>query len=100
LEITQEFFDANDRWKPEYRPLDWGIENKLSDDAEFAKALKNCLEILPEKWLSAVRQKFLEENNADVICRQLEISKSNFWQIIHRAKLQLRNCLELKWFRK
>lgn len=94
------FFDENQSWKPEYRPTDWGKESELLDDIEFQKTLKRCLENLPEKWSSAVRLKYLEDHNADGICNQLEISKPNFWQIIHRAKLQLRNCLELKWFKK
>ena len=100
LGINENFFDENQRWKPEYRPMNWGNENELLDDPAFAKALNNCFEDLPEKWSSAMRLKYLEEYNADGICNQLEITKSNFWQIIHRAKLQLRNCLEIKWFKK
>lgn len=98
--ITEQFFDDNDRWKPEYRPQDWGNEKALLDDPEFTKAWNDCFEHLPEKWSSAVKLKYLELQDADGICNQLEISKLNFWQIIHRAKLQLRNCLELKWFKK
>ena len=94
------FFDENHRWKPEYRPMDWGNEAGLADDAEFSKALKNCFDQLTKKWSSAVHLKYLEEQDAEGICDKLEITKSNFWQIIHRAKLQLRNCLELKWFKK
>jgi RNA polymerase sigma-70 factor (ECF subfamily) len=98
--ILQEYFDENHRWKDEFRPQAWSNENQLLDDPEFAEALKKCFESLPGKWSSAVRLKYLEEHDADGICNQLEITKSNFWQIIHRAKLQLRNCLELKWFKK
>jgi RNA polymerase sigma-70 factor (TIGR02943 family) len=98
--IVDNFFDENHRWKPEYRPTDWGDEKNLLDDPEFQKALKNCFERLPQKWSSAVRLKYLEDHDADGICNQLEITKPNFWQIIHRAKLALRNCLELKWLKK
>lgn len=100
IDVIEQFFDENDRWKPEYRPQDWGNEKALLDDPEFAKTLKGCFEHLPEKWSSAVKLKYLEEHDADGICNQLEITKANFWQIIHRAKLQLRNCLELKWFKR
>ncbi|MEO7265658.1 MAG: sigma-70 family RNA polymerase sigma factor [Ferruginibacter sp.] len=95
----EQFFDDNQSWKPEYRPKDWGNEEELLDDPDFTKALKNCFQQLPGKWSSAVQMKFLEENDADRICSQLEITKANYWQIIHRAKIQLRNCLELKWFK-
>ncbi|HWJ26679.1 MAG TPA: sigma-70 family RNA polymerase sigma factor [Flavisolibacter sp.] len=98
--IVEQFFDEDYRWKPEYRPVNWGNEKELLDDPDFVKALKECFEHLPEKWASAIQLKYLEEHDADGICKNLEITKSNFWQIIHRAKLQLRNCLEWKWFKK
>ncbi len=90
------FFDEYHRWKPEYRPTNWGDEKELLDDPEFSKVLHNCFEKLPQKWSSAVQLKFLEEHDSKTICSKLEITTSNFWQIIHRAKLLLRNCLELK----
>ncbi|MEO8415632.1 MAG: sigma-70 family RNA polymerase sigma factor [Ginsengibacter sp.] len=94
------FFDENDRWKPEYKPTAWANETELLDDPEFSKTLNNCIENLPAKWSSAVQLKYLKDHDTHIICSELEITPSNFWQIIHRAKLQLRNCLELQWFKK
>jgi RNA polymerase sigma-70 factor (ECF subfamily) len=93
------FFDDNHRWKPEYRPKDWGNEKELLDDPKFSQTLQDCFKKLPVKWSSAVQMKYLEKHDADAICSQLEITKSNFWQITHRAKIHLRNCLEMKWFK-
>ena len=76
------------------------LDKLLLDDPEFSKVLHNCFEKLPQKWSSAVQLKFLEEHDSKTICSKLEITTSNFWQIVHRVKLQLRNCLELKWFKK
>ncbi len=98
--VVEQFFDENDRWKPEYKPTAWINETELLDDPEFSKTFKNCIKNLPEKWSSAVQLKYLKDHHTNIICSELEISPSNFWQIIHRAKLQLRNCLELKWFKK
>ncbi len=98
-DIIDKFFDDNHHWKPEYRPKQWAEENELLDDPAFSKTLSECLKALPEKWSSVVQLKYLEETDSKIICSQLEITTSNFWQIIHRAKLQLRNCLELKWFK-
>ena len=95
--IIEEYFDSDHQWKAAYRPLDWGNENELLDNPDFQKMLETCLENLPQKWSAAIRLKYLEEANADKICKELDLSKTNFWQIIHRARLQLRNCLELKW---
>jgi len=99
-DIIEKFFDQNHRWKPEYRPKKWAEENHLLDDPAFSKTLADCLKDLPGKWSSAVQLKFLEEHETKIICSKLEITLANFWQIIHRAKLQLRNCLDIKWFKK
>lgn len=95
----EQFFDENERWRQEYRPQDWGNEKELLDDPEFTKALKDCFQKLPEKWSSAMQMKYIEEYDTDGICSQLEVTKSNFWQIIHRSKIKLRNCLEVSWFK-
>ena len=98
-DVFDKFFNENERWKSEYKPVSWGNEKELLDDPDFAKALKDCFENLPQQWSSAIQLKFLEEHDSKVICSKLEITSANFWQIIYRAKLQLRNCLELKWFK-
>jgi DNA-directed RNA polymerase specialized sigma24 family protein len=41
--------------------------------------------------------KYLEDLEATEICKVLGITTSNYWVLIHRAKLQLRNCLEKNW---
>ncbi len=99
-DIIDKFFNQNKRWKSEYRPIYWGDEKELFNDSEFLKILKNCFDKLPQRWSAVVQLKFLEEHNSKLICSRLEITTSNFWQIIHRAKLQLRNCLEVKWFKR
>ncbi len=99
-DIIEKFFDENHRWKPEYRPKQWTEVDHLLDDPAFSKTLSDCLKALPDKWSSAIQLKYLEETESKEICSQLEITTSNFWQIIHRAKLQLRNCLDIKWFKK
>jgi RNA polymerase sigma-70 factor (TIGR02943 family) len=98
--FLQTFFDSNDNWKSEETPKKWGYEEgNLFDDPDFQKALEYCMGKLPENWFSAVQLKYLEEKNGELICQELGISPTNFWQILHRAKLQLRKCLEINWFK-
>ena len=52
---------------------------------------------LPEKWNAAMKLKYLTEKNGENICQELGITTSNFWQIVHRAKLQLRDCIDKNW---
>ena len=96
-----QFFNGNDEWVASQRPENWSEEHteNLLDNSDFNKILSNCLEKLPETWKSSIILKFIEEKDSSIICQELEISSTNYWQIIHRAKLQLRKCLELNWFK-
>ncbi|MGN6645362.1 MAG: sigma-70 family RNA polymerase sigma factor [Cytophaga sp.] len=73
---------------------------ELLDDFEFNEVLSKCFQKLPVTWNSAIQLKYLEDKDAKDICQELDVSTSNYWQIIHRAKLQLRACLEEDWFKK
>ncbi|MBI5858384.1 MAG: sigma-70 family RNA polymerase sigma factor [Sphingobacteriales bacterium] len=97
--IFDTLFDANDQWLKEQRPKQWQDEQtNLLDDAAFIKILQACMGKLPGNWMAAVRLKYLEEKKGELICQELGITPTNFWQILHRAKLQLRKCLEVNWF--
>ena len=64
---------------------------------EFMQILKLCMDFLPFKWAEVFRMKNMEELNSKEICKELDITPSNLWVIIHRAKLQLRECMEDRW---
>lgn len=98
--ISAQYFNENGEWQPESRPEDWQIEETHPlDDEDLMRALEKCLSKLPSHWHAAVKYKFLEEKETQLICQELEITLSNYWQIIHRAKLQLRECIENKWYK-
>lgn len=63
---------------------------------EFWKHLNGCLEHLSEQQQKVYVLRELEEQSADDICEALEISPSNLWVTLHRARLQLKECLTLK----
>ncbi|MFC2101829.1 sigma-70 family RNA polymerase sigma factor [Bacteroidota bacterium] len=95
------FFDESGSWNVADRPGDWDEKDKnLLDDTDFRKVLQTCLETLPEKWNTCVRLKYLLNKNGEEICQELEIAPTNLWQMVHRAKLQLRSCIETNWFSK
>jgi RNA polymerase sigma-70 factor (TIGR02943 family) len=99
-QVFSKFFDNEGNWHTEKLPENWNEDEKhLLDDPEFNKVLKDCLEVLPEKWKICVKLKFLSEKSGEEICQELDIAPTNFWQMVHRAKLQLRDCIENKWFK-
>jgi RNA polymerase sigma-70 factor (ECF subfamily) len=93
-----DLFDESGSWRKEARPSSWD-DAHLLDDHDFNAVLQDCLHRLPAKWYSAVQLKYLAGADGSQISRDLDISPANFWQILHRAKLQLRVCLETNWFK-
>lgn len=94
------YFDEDGNWLENKIPKEWvsNDSDNLLDNEEFVKILELCLKQLPEKWRNCLCMKYIENMNWNDICSILSISQTNFWQILHRAKLQIRNCLEIKWF--
>ena len=93
-------FDRNMGWLKDQVPVAWPLQTEnLLDDPDFEKVLSRCMKKLPEKCLSAIQLKYLEEKKAALICQELGVAATNYWQLLHRGKLQLRKCLELNWFK-
>lgn len=87
------------QWEKSRVPEDWEQKNVSSSDREeFYKILDLCLSLLPEKWSCVFRWKTMEDYSSQKICKELGISSSNLWVIMHRARLRLRECFEKKWF--
>ncbi len=99
-EVISMFFNENGEWKKNKAPHEWQIDDThLLDDKEFNEVLKLCMDLLPEKWNSCVKLKYILGKSGKQICEQMDISKNNYWQMIHRAKLSLRECIESKWYK-
>jgi RNA polymerase sigma-70 factor (ECF subfamily) len=93
-----DFFAADGHWKTEHGPKEFGMEDKDHlVSKEFEAVLKKCLQKLPALWMAVFTMKHIEDESTDAICSELKVSASNFWVIIHRAKLNLRACLQRNW---
>jgi RNA polymerase sigma-70 factor (ECF subfamily) len=54
---------------------------------------------LPDKWAACFSLKVIGEEITESVCKELDITPSNLWVILHRARLQLRECMEKQWFK-
>lgn len=94
------FFDTShgDHWHKNKRPnAQNGFTSFLADSFDFQEVLNFCLEKLPTRMRTIFVSKYLEDEDSEVICKENEISSSNYWVLIHRAKLVMRACLEKQW---
>jgi RNA polymerase sigma-70 factor (TIGR02943 family) len=98
-EPEAEFFEAdNGHWKMAYAPHAFGIEgtDPLAQK-ELAAILTKCLKKLPALWYSIFSMKHMDDADTADICKELKVTSANFWVIIHRAKLNLRACIQREW---
>lgn len=102
-EVRVNFYNEGDKkgsWIEEAVPSDWGNEgDKNIENSELKSALEHCIHNLPEKYRIVFLLKTVQQYETEEICNELDISTSNLWVIIHRARLQLRKCLEENWFK-
>ncbi|MEY2903587.1 MAG: hypothetical protein RLY89_2693 [Bacteroidota bacterium] len=99
-EDSDNYFDNEEHWTKEKQPNEWGLNGQTQlEKKEFYQVLANCKQKLKELQQQVFVLKYLEDFDSDQICNLLGISSSNYWVLIHRAKLQLRNCLEKNWIK-
>ncbi len=95
-------FDELGLWKhdPETGPADWGADaGAQMEQKEFMAALKQCLDKLPPRHADAFMLREMEATDSEQIQEILGVSPSNFWVLLHRARMQLRLCLEQNWLK-
>lgn len=94
------FFTGDGKWLDNAIPQPWqGEPEHLTDIPAFNRVFHDCIENLSPAMNACIRLKFLDEKKGEQVCQELGLTATNYWQLIHRAKIHLRNCLEKNWFR-
>jgi RNA polymerase sigma-70 factor (TIGR02943 family) len=101
-EVRMNFYDDGENegsWIEERVPQSWNnASEKVIENQELKNQLNICIDNLPEKYALVFRMKTIQEFETEEICKELGITSSNLWVIIHRARTQLRKCMEDNWF--
>jgi RNA polymerase sigma-70 factor (TIGR02943 family) len=105
LSGTERFFERPDKWDGHWavplRPVDpEQSPEQVMERGEFWDVMKACLSALPDRVANVFTLREMDGLTSEEICDALGLSSSNFWVIMHRARMQLRRCIEIKWFRK
>ena len=98
--VSLENFFHEGQWSDGARPTHWNSDmNQPIETKEFFEIFHRCVDKLKGKGAIAFTMKYIDQDDSDDICKALEITPSNYWVLIHRAKLQLRECLDTNWFK-
>jgi RNA polymerase sigma-70 factor (TIGR02943 family) len=87
-------------------PMNWDSANhNLNDHPEqalntqqFFRVLEACTEKLPAAQGRIFLMREWLELSVEEICKELDLTSTNLYVQLHRARLRLRECLEVNWF--
>lgn len=94
--LLDRLFDGAGHWR--FMPGRWKDPRQSLQQTEFYTALQRCVQALPGRHGEVFSLYLLHEQSSESVCQALGISASNFGVIMYRARLRLRQCLEVNWF--
>lgn len=96
-DISDPDFDQNGNWKN--KPRKWSQSpEKLMENKEIMTMIHHCMTFLSNRIARAFALREFEGQTTEKICKVLNISSTNCWVMLHRARSSIRRCLEKSGF--
>ncbi|MDP2644942.1 MAG: sigma-70 family RNA polymerase sigma factor [Desulfobacterales bacterium] len=98
-ETVDGFYHNDGSWK--VRPDKWDRNPaKIYEQKKFLDAFYKCLAELPDRLSKVFMLREMEGFSTEEICNAFQVSATNSWVMLYRARTYLRRCLEISWFNK
>lgn len=94
-EVTATLFDDTGHWVTPCQG--WGNPDKVLEQKRFWQILTECLKRLPPQLAMLYSLREISGMDTEDICKDLNISPTNSWVMLHRARLGLKQCFEVHW---
>lgn len=86
---------------PTRHPQPWQFDvYRAYEKDEFWDVFRSCMGTLSGAMQKAFTLKMLEGVSTEETCKILGVTANNLWVMLHRARAQLKACLEKKWARR
>jgi len=97
-DLDDALFDAagGDHWRE--MPQAWGSPEAHLGQRQFFDVLQACMDHLPPTQGRVFMMREWLDLETEEICKELQITATNLWVLLHRARLRLRDCLQQRWF--
>jgi len=95
-DISNVLFDHRGHWMGDPRFFGHSPHRRL-ESQEFWDAFRGCLEGLPRRQADVFSLREIDAKSSEEVCKDLDISPSNLWVLLHRARLRLAHCLKSRW---
>lgn len=93
-----ELFDQRAHWQSGYAPSNWGNPDQSLENRKFWEMFEFCAARMSVPVARVFMLREVMGLSTEEICKDLSISTSNCWVMLHRARMSLRLCLETNWF--
>ncbi len=93
------WFGTDGSWADERKPRSWHLADTPLETKEIQNIILRCRDNLKSLQQFVFTLKYMEDRDSDEICKVLNITPSYYWVLIHRARLQMRECVEQKWLK-
>lgn len=80
-------------------PPAWQQPERALEQSQFFEAIQVCVDRLPPRLGRVFMMREWLERETDDICLELGITANNCGVMLYRARMQLRQCLDGKWFK-
>ena len=90
-----DMFVPDGHWRTQI--ADWGNPDELLERGQFMTILQRCLDALPPRLARLFWLREVMEEDTENICKELAITPTNLWTMLHRGRLSLRQCLDRNW---
>jgi len=96
-DVFDAWFNEKGGWKQP--PGRWTPDGQqLLESQEFWGVFHDCMTNLPDRPRQVFTMKVMGDQASTEVCKELKITSTNLWVVLHRARALLRACLEKHWF--
>ena len=93
-----DLFNEEGCWQEDASPSNWGDPENSFSKQQFWQVFEICLTRLPESTARVFMMREMLGFETEEVCKELALSQSNCWVVLHRARMGLRLCLNERWF--
>lgn len=89
-------FAADGHWQGKVSA--WGVPEQSLLAKQFWQVYEACAQAMPQRTALVFAMREVLDMEIGEICQNLEISATNCSVMLYRARMSLRECLQLRWF--
>jgi RNA polymerase sigma-70 factor (ECF subfamily) len=79
-------------------PLDWGDPQEIHARGQFLAVLQTCIDELPAPLARVFLLREWLGFSTPEVCKEMQVTSTNCFVMLYRARMRLRECLEVTWF--